>query len=83
MLEIHFVDLHLGHFPGGGFLAKAALWGSFGTAEHLRFSHFHCIAGDIFQPLCNLFILSEKKAFGSGQRKPQLSSSRQDCPDRP
>lgn len=83
ILEIYSVDLHLGRFPHGGFLAKSSLLGGIGTAEHLHFSHFHGIAGHIFRILCNLLILSEKKIFGSGRQKPRHWSSWHDCTDRP
>lgn len=40
ILEIYFVDLHLGRFPHSGFLAKPWLLEGIGTAEHLHFFTF-------------------------------------------
>lgn len=83
ILDVYSEGLRRGCFPRSGFLAKPALWGSVGTAEHLHFSPFHCIAGRIFLIIYKLLTLLEEKLFRHGQHKPQRWSSWHDCMDGP
>ena len=68
--EIYSAVLHLERFPCGDFLVKPALFGGIGTAEHLHFSRFHCLAGHVFLVLCNFLVLL-KRALGSGWHRLQ------------